>query len=148
MICGGVIAGLCLYFNLWRAWKSNAVEPLRALEIEDRAGDLPSYLVTFLLPFALVVDPSRRDLIALGVFGIVLLYVSLQSNTVVVNPWIYLAGLRLYGAKLDRGNGKTDQALLLARRRPSTMCAGKPPSPDDPGDRAVLIAASIYLIWR
>jgi hypothetical protein len=146
LIVGGVLAGLCLYLNLWHAGRANPADPLRIVDVTDRAGDFPSYLMTYLLPFVLVVNPSSRDLVALCVFGLLLLFVSFQSSTVAVNPWIYVIGLRLYNGRIDRGAAGTDEALLLSRRKPSTSPSGSTPSPTYPGVSAVLLAQSIYLI--
>jgi hypothetical protein len=146
LIGGGVLAGLCLYLNLWHAGSANPADPLRVVEVTDLAGDFPSYLMTYLLPFVVVVHPSPRDLVALGVFGLLLLYVSFQSSTVAVNPWIYVIGLRLYSGRIDRGAGGTDEALLLSRRKPATSPPGSAPSATHPGVPAVLLAQSIYLI--
>src|SRR5665647_177008 len=82
LILGGVLAGVCLYLNLWKARRANPADPLRVVDVTDRAGDFPSYLMTYLLPFVVVVNPSHRDLAALGVFGLLLLLVSFQSSTV------------------------------------------------------------------
>jgi hypothetical protein len=80
------------------------------------------------------------------VFGLLLLFVSFQSSTVAVNPWIYVIGLRLYNGRIDRGAAGTDEALLLSRRKPGTIPSGSTPSPTYPGVSAVLLAQSIYLI--
>jgi len=146
LIVGGVLAGLCLYLNLWHAGRANPTEPLRIVDVTDRAGDFPAYLMTYLLPFVVVVNPSRRDLAALCVFGLLLLLVSFQSSTVAVNPWIYVIGLRLYSGRIDRGDAGTDEALLLSRSKPATVPSGSPPSEIHPGVSAVLLAQSIYLI--
>jgi len=146
LIGGGIFAGLCLYLNLWLAAKANPADPLRMVDVTDRSGDLPSYLMTYLLPFVIVVNPSPRDLAALCLFGLLLLYVSFQSSTIAVNPWIYVIGLRLYNGRIDRGAEGTDEVLLLSHRKPATCPSGSAPSSTYPGVSAVLLAQSIYLI--
>lgn len=146
LILAGVLAGMCLYFNLWHAERANPADPLRIADVTDQAGDFPPYMMTYLLPFVFVANPSPRDLAALCVFGLLLLYVSFQSNSVAVNPWIYVIGLRLYSGRIDRGDGGMDDVLLLSRRKPATIPSGSAPSATHPGVPAVLLAQSIYLI--
>jgi hypothetical protein len=143
----GVLAALALFVALGRARWVSAPTPVELMAVEDKSADVPAYMMGYLLPFVMVTDPSARDLIVLGAFGVVLLLVSARSTVLTVNPLLQLVGLRVYEAAIDAGHGSRDTVTLLARRRPL-------PVADVGADvryapvTGRLVASGIYLIGR
>jgi hypothetical protein len=118
LILFGIVmaAGLPVVLRYGRTRSSP--EPLRVLKVTDRGNDVASYLPTFLLPFLVVASPSPRDLIALALFGALLIFVSAQTGLSALNPWLYVKRLRLVQATVDRGEGQVENVLIVCKQPP------------------------------
>lgn len=95
-----------------------AVEPRdRVLvSVEDRGGDVAGYLATYLLPFVVVAEPTRRDVTAYLLFVLLVGVIYTRSSLLSVNPLLYLAGYRLLRAETTSG----ERIWLLCRSDPPT----------------------------
>lgn len=89
--------------------------PARVVTARDAALEVAGYLTSYILPFAMLSALTGRDLIALGLFGILLVVAYLQSGRLALNPWLYFARRRIL--EIDIGNGPE---LLLAPHLPTT----------------------------
>lgn len=70
-------------------------DPMTFDSVEDAGSDVAGYLVGYILPFLTVSVPSVRDLVAYGLFLLVLGVIFVQSDMVQINPTLYLLGRRV-----------------------------------------------------
>jgi hypothetical protein len=63
--------------------------------VEDRGADVGNYLVAYLLPFLVVPDPGWGDLFAYMGFLLVAGLIYVKSDSIYVNPLLYLLGFRV-----------------------------------------------------
>lgn len=82
--------------------------------VDDETAQVPAYLVTYVLPIILLRDATTQDLVVLGMYFGLALWLAASSQLVLVNPVMLLIGLRLYVVELDAGR----KALMLSRGRP------------------------------
>jgi hypothetical protein len=88
--------------------------------VEDRGAEVAGYVASYLLPFLTVSEPSSRDLVAYGLFLVVVAVLYLRSGLVRINPTLYLAGWRLYAVTI----GQAGWSGYVLSRRP--LRAGEP----------------------
>ncbi|MEV1291506.1 hypothetical protein [Pseudonocardia sp. NPDC049635] len=67
----------------------------RVQSVEDAGNLVSGFLASHLLPFLAPGEPTMRDIISYGVFFLVLLVVSINSDLALINPLIYLLGRRV-----------------------------------------------------
>ena len=72
----------------------------------------------FLLPFLVVADPSGRDLTALFLFALLLLYVTAHSNISVFNPLLTFQKLKIAEVLVSRGTSRTERILVICSSLP------------------------------
>jgi hypothetical protein len=82
--------------------------------VEDRGADVAGYLVTYLVPFLTVSDPTTRDVVAYALFLGLVGVVYVRSSLIGVNPLAYLFRFRLFSVR-DAGGASL---LLMARNPP------------------------------
>jgi len=90
----GVLCALDLGFIMWQVGRS-APKKYRIERIEDRGSDVAGYLVTYLLPFLIVAQPSVWDLTAYALFIAIVGVIYVRSGLIYVNPLLYVVGYRL-----------------------------------------------------
>lgn len=78
-------------------------DPMVFTSVEDAGSDVAGYLVGYILPFLTVAQPSIRDVLAYGLFLLVLGVVFVQSNMVQVNPTLYLFQRRVEKVTAEGG---------------------------------------------
>lgn len=140
VIAVGLAMAAGLMAVLGRGRRRSATEPLRVLSVSDRGPEAAAYLPTFLLPFLVVNDAGPRDLAALGLFALLLVYVSAQTDLLALNPWLFVTGRRLVQATVDRGNGLTEAVLVICKVPPV------PKSAATDGNHVVrLVGSRLYL---
>lgn len=140
VIVVGLAMAAGLLAVLGRGRRRSATEPLRVLAVSDRGFDAAAYLPTFLLPFLVVNDPAVRDLVALGLFSLLLVYVSAQTDLLALNPWLFVTGRRLVQATVDRGDGLSEAVLVICSVPPV------PASQGTDGSHVVrLVGSRLYL---
>ena len=110
-----VIAAWGIYDALRITWWSRrATTPRTIVGIDDRGGEVAGYLATYLLPMLAAPNPDTADLIAYGVFGLVIVVISLRSNLLAINPTVYVLGWRVMAVVTAEG----DRHFLVCRRPP------------------------------
>ena len=82
-------------------------------DIADEGGAVGGYLATYLLPFLGFTVEEWRDLVALGVYAVVLYVVFVRSDLGLVNPTLYLTGHRIVRATRVRNSGPGERVLVL-----------------------------------
>ncbi len=88
--------------------------PAVVVSAQDAALEVTGYLTSYILPFAMLSALTGRDLIALALFGVLLVVAYLQTGRLALNPWLYFVRRRIL--EFDIGNGRE---LLLARHLPA-----------------------------
>jgi hypothetical protein len=77
--------------------------PHRLREVRDHGSQVSGYLVTYLLPFLVITDPSGTDLLAyvlfLGIVGLIFV----RSDMAEINPTLYLLRRRVIQVTTDEG---------------------------------------------
>lgn len=91
-----------------------ATVPRRVAEVQDAGPEVAAYLATYLLPLLAAPSPTTGDLIGYGVYGLVVILVSLRSNMAHVNPTLYLLGWQVSSVVFESG----DKEYVVARTAP------------------------------
>lgn len=105
-IACGVIAAVGLFDMLWIVFgvtRRTAAEPVTVAAVEDAGPEVAGYLVSYLLPFLTVAQPSTRDVVAYLMFLIVAGLIYVRSDMAQINPTLYLLGRRVVRLRTDRG---------------------------------------------
>jgi hypothetical protein len=112
-ICYGLaglsLLGLFLFFSLLSGLSQQAVEVNRA---KPRDSDAIGYVVTYLVPFLTLNTTDWRGRAAIILFVVVVGVLYIRSHIFYVNPFLSLAGYRLFEIEVGRGF-----VILLTRRR-------------------------------
>lgn len=115
IICFMIGAGgaLCLLLILWQI-RRGAPKRYRIERVEDRGDDVAGYLVTYLLPFLTIAEPSAGDIAAYAVFIAIVGVVYVRTGLIYVNPLLYVMGFRLFSVTASPGL----DAMLIAKKQP------------------------------
>lgn len=90
------VAGLIVAFDLiFRYGRSTASYSYKVDSLEDAGGLVNGFLASHLLPFLAPGVPTVRDSVAYGLFFLVLLIVSINSDLAHINPVLYLFGRKV-----------------------------------------------------
>lgn len=107
------LTGAAMAIWILRSHGAASSAPLDIVEVDDGGEQAATYLITYLLPFVAVDEPSVREVIAYGIFIVVGAVVYVRSDMQVVNPLFYALRRRILKVKTQ--NGRTLYAI--ARRR-------------------------------
>jgi hypothetical protein len=77
--------------------------PFTVSSADDEGGQVAGYLATYLLPFLAVPNPGTTDLVAYGLFLVVVGVISVRSNLTHINPTLYLLRFRLMSVTTQEG---------------------------------------------
>jgi hypothetical protein len=114
VLCGVLtVVGIAMAVWILRSHGAASAAPLDIVEVDDGGEQAATYLITYLLPFVAVDEPSVREVVAYGIFVIVGALVYVRSDMQVVNPLFYALRRRIL--KVKTRNGRTLYAI--ARRR-------------------------------
>lgn len=127
----GVVSWVTLAVYLRYARTKINPENLQIKSAQQRDAEILSYIVTYLIPFMADFSKPPIELIALGVFFVVIGFLYVNSNMIHINPMLNLQGFHLFEVELTDG---TSHAVLTKKRlRPGTTI------------QAVTIGEHIYL---
>ncbi len=105
-----MLAGLPLVIVI--ACKVNNPKTFSPSSVHEVTGNVATYLVTFILPFAVISTAEPRDWIAYGALALLLAAVYLQPEQLALNPWLVLAGRRIFATSSHPPD------LIITRRYP------------------------------
>ncbi|MDO8309012.1 MAG: hypothetical protein Q7V58_11720 [Actinomycetota bacterium] len=105
-----MLAGLPLVIA--KARKHNNPRIFSPSVVHEITGDVATYLVTFILPFAVISTAEPRDWIAYGALALLLAAVYLQPQQLALNPWLVLFGRRVFATSSHPPD------LIITRRYP------------------------------
>ena len=125
LACGfiAMVGAISLILLLRQAGKIQP-DPHGIEAVADRGAEVAGYLATYLLPFVTVPQPSGRDIVAYGLFLLVVGIVYIQSDMVQINPLLYLLRYRVSavvtsdgwsGVLVSRHQPRVGDALLASR---------------------------------
>lgn len=86
-------------------WQPRRVgaSPYTVSEVRDHGSQVAGYLVTYLLPFLPITDPSGSDLIAYVLFLCIVGVIFMRSDMAEINPTLYLLGRRVFQIRTSEG---------------------------------------------
>ena len=90
-------------------------QPVEFSGVRDSGAEVAAYVATYLLPLIAAPNPSDCDLIAYGIFGLVVVLISLNSTLLQVNPTLYVFGWKI--VTVTRENGR--EQYLMCREVPT-----------------------------
>ena len=91
-----------------------APSPFELIAVKDETAKIPAYLLTYLFPFVFLRDVNRVDLLVYCVFFLLVVVVALNTQLVLVNPFLLMLGLHLYDVETRHGL----RTLLLSAEEP------------------------------
>lgn len=113
----GIFAGILLmslgFVAIWSRGKTEPV-PKEIRSIKDETYQVPTYLVTFLLPFLFIEARDIPSLFAYAIFAGFVALILFRNDISLVNPGLLLAHYRLYDAVDASGENIT----VIAKSRP------------------------------
>lgn len=77
--------------------------PYKIIEVRDHGSQVAGYLVTYLLPFLPVSDPSVSDVVAYALFLAIVGLIFVRSDMAEINPTLYLLGRRVLQVRTEEG---------------------------------------------
>lgn len=95
----GSLALTWYYFH--RAQREMAVEQQRVVNFARRDSEVMSYIASYLIPFVSFQLGNWQQLVALGIFLLVLLIIYVNSNMIYINPMLNFVGYRLYEIEIE-----------------------------------------------
>ena len=111
-----ILGGLStLYFFMRFFIKSDTSRPIIS-KVESLGGEVSGYLASFMLPLALLQQPSAQELLVAGFCLAVYVVILVRTNMILINPLIYLSGYKLwkvYSENIPGGSG-----ILIGRKEP------------------------------
>ncbi len=86
-------------------WQPRRVgrSPYTVSEVRDHGSHVAGYLVTYLLPFLPITDPSAADLVACLLFMCIVGVIFVRSDMAEINPTLYLLGRRVLQIRTSEG---------------------------------------------
>ena len=80
---------------------------------QRKDGEAMSYILTYLIPFAVLPSAEWEKIVSLGIFFVVLALLYINTNMIHVNPMLNIFGYRIYELSMDDG---AVHALITKRR--------------------------------
>ena len=113
--CAGICAfGLLTLLLFLRGAKRIVPDPIQIEHVSDRGAEVAGYVATYLLPFVTVTEPTIRDLVAYGLFFLVVGVLYVRSDMLQINPLLYLLRYRITAIRsTDEWDG-----YLISRQQP------------------------------
>jgi hypothetical protein len=127
----GCFSWIILEAYLWYARNKINPEKLDVRSAQQRDAEILSYIVTYLIPFMADFSKPPIELVALGIFFVVIGFLYVNSNMIHINPMLNLQGFHLFEVELADG---TSHAVLTKKRLRSGTTI-----------QAVIIGEHIYL---
>lgn len=87
---------------LWQPKRVGA-SPYTIAGVSDHGSQVAGYLVSYLLPFLPITDPTMSDIVAYALFLLVVGIIFIRSDMAQINPTLYLLGRRVLQIKTDEG---------------------------------------------
>lgn len=95
----GIALGLILLgIGMWAVRSRDKTRPIptEVVTLKDETYQIPTYLVTFILPFLFIEVESVPTLAAYAVFILLVVAILYKSDVSIVSPALLLRGYRLY----------------------------------------------------
>ncbi len=106
----GIFDGL----RMARSAEDADIQPVTFSNVRDAGAEVAAYVATYLLPLIAAPNPSCGDLVAYGIYGVVIVLISVNSSLLQVNPTLYVFRRRL--VTVTRQDGR--QQYLICRTPP------------------------------
>lgn len=113
------VLGVGLAIWILYAHGQSASHSLQITKSEDVGGQATTYLVTYLLPFVAVDEPTLREVVAYGIFFAVAALIYVRSDMQQVNPIFYLLQRRIM--KVTTAQDRTLYAITRRRLLPGPV---------------------------
>ena len=114
---GGIIAGALLVpmgiLTIWSRRRTQPV-PTELSSVRDETYQVPTYLVTFVLPFLFIELKSAETIAAYAILILFVAAILTRSDISIVNPGLLLLNYRMFDAVRSDGKGLT----IIAKSAP------------------------------
>lgn len=88
-------------------------------EVRDETFQVATYIITFVFPFLFIDITDLWDLLAYGLFLVLIALLVSRSDVSIVNPGLILCGYHLYALSIKADNqGATNQVMFISKDRP------------------------------
>lgn len=116
------VVALCLIVLLPLALRERGKttsQPFSVASVRDDSHQIPTYLLTYVFPFLFVSVSGWQDLVAYGVFVLLLVVLLLRTDLALVNPLLLAVGYHMYAISTTTGSELTvvsRERLLVGNR--------------------------------
>lgn len=90
-------------FLLMRARQRLSAQRFTLTRVRDESGEVPAYLVTYLLPFVTLNIAGWADLVGYLLLSAVLIILVVRTDLIYVQPVLLAIGWHLYRAEVENG---------------------------------------------
>ncbi|WP_125458684.1 hypothetical protein [Rhodococcus sp. 1168] len=118
-MAGGLTVGLALLLfpiGLLTVYSRRSIEPVPTQidSIKDETLQIPTYLVTFILPFLFVTVDDPYNLAAYSVFMLLVILMLVRTEISIINPGLLFIGFKIFDATTREGTS----VMVISKTKP------------------------------
>lgn len=116
IMLGVALLSVVLLFMTVRSLKRGNM-PVKVEAVKNRSADLINYTIPYIVSFFGFDLSKMEDVISLSIFLLLMLFLTIKSKSVFLNPILLLAGYNLYDLDYEF-DGKVDYRIVLSKHEP------------------------------
>jgi hypothetical protein len=118
IMLGVALLSVVLLFMTVKSLKRGNM-PVNVKAVKNRSADLINYTIPYIVSFFGFDLSKMEDVISLSIFLLLMLFLTIKSKSVFLNPILLLAGYNLYDLDYEF-DGKEDYRIVLSKHEPKT----------------------------
>lgn len=118
IMLGVALLSVLLLFMTVKSLKRGNM-PVKVKAVKNRSADLINYTIPYIVSFFGFDLSKMEDVISLSIFLLLMLFLTIKSKSVFLNPILLLAGYNLYDLDYEF-DGKEDYRIVLSKHEPKT----------------------------
>lgn len=111
IMIGVAMLSIVLLFTSLKSLKRGNM-PVKIKTIKNRSGDLINYTIPYIVSFFSFDLSKTEDMISLGLFLLLMLFLTIKSKSVFLNPILLLAGYNLYDVDYEFDGSESYRTVL------------------------------------
>ena len=116
IMLGVAIISVILLFSTVQFLKRGNM-PVKIKSVKNRSGDLINYTIPYIVSFFSFDLSKMADVISLSIFLLLMLFLTIKSKSIFLNPILLLSGYNLYDLDFEF-DGKEDYRIVLSKHEP------------------------------
>ena len=110
-----IVSLISLFFIKFFLNKQKNIQPeqFEIVDIEDKTGELSTYLLTYLVPFLTINLHSKRDMLSLIIFIYIIGLIYVNSNMIYINPIIMFFKHKILELKVKKDGVEKNIIIII-----------------------------------